>query len=147
MSDYSGYSHSESEPEQDGSDHDSDGHGRDSWEEEEDSRSDASEDHDDTDAAPILDFKNLELCPQHKAGDMTKDCSKCKAALGLINDDNTVKLLTLNSTKSNLISRYAGRCDDIVPTMSLHEATHCGGYEEHLYQRNVQRQEKVVGNS
>ena len=90
MSDYSGYSHSESEPEHDGSDRDSDGRGGDSRDEEdEDSRSDASEDHDDTDAAPILDFKNLELCPQHKAGDMTKGCSKCKAALGLINNEHT----------------------------------------------------------
>ena len=119
MSDMDRYSESEPEEHEDGSDRDSDEHG--------DSRDEASSEesdgHDDADVAPSIDFKNLELCSTHKAGDMTMECTKCKAALALVSDQHHVKLLTLNSSKSSLITRYSGRCDDVVPTLSLSEAT------------------------
>ena len=71
----------------------------------------------------IVDYNHLKLCDQHKPGDMTLDCNSCKAALLIITDKNIKKMLTQNSAKSGLISRYAGRCDDVSPTLSLGAAS------------------------
>lgn len=127
MSDLSGHTDSEPEPHRYSYDDDSgddrdrerdsrDGSGRSS------SDSEDREDSDD-DCSPSIDFQNLKFCDNHKAGQMTMDCSSCKAALVLIKDQNTVKLLTKNSNQSSFVSRYSGRCDDVIPTLLLSPAT------------------------
>ena len=122
MSDQSGASDSDLDryEHQHHSDSDGDGSRKDSTE---DRESDSDDEGDDEKDIPIKDVSSLKLCPDHKGGEMTNDCDSCKSALSLITNKNTVKLLTQNSTKSSLVSRYMGRCDDTVPTLVLDSAT------------------------
>ena len=73
--------------------------------------------------ADALDLTNLKLCSTHKAGDMVRSCTMCAAALALIGDKSKIKLLTKESEKDSYLSKFRGRCDDIVPTMDLNEST------------------------
>ena len=132
MSDRSSYSGSESEDNQSY-------HGQYSDEREESDRvendSESEQSGDDRDSEPgaeaggvvettsIVGNNNLKLCLVHKAGSMTLDCKHCKAALGLITDVNIKTLLTQNSSHSGLVSRYAGRCDEQTPTLTLGAAS------------------------
>ena len=78
----------------------------------------------DDDEGPRLDKKNLQmckLCPDHESGKMTRSCPTCAAALSLIRDKNIINELCFESkdSSSSLSSRYAGRCDTTVPTLTL----------------------------
>ena len=90
-----------------------------------DSSSDDSEHNDVNDnlaAGSNVDLSKLHLCPTHKAGSMTKDCPKCSAALSIINDPITIQELTSGAESSGLLSRYAGRCDQVKPTIELSDS-------------------------
>ena len=128
MSDRSGYSGSESEDNRSHSDQDSDN--RDESGSEYGDQSDGQRDDGDVEPGEIceprvltlvsqIDYKNLTLCSTHKSGDMNLDCVNCKAALSVITDPSIKKMLTQNSAKSGLVSRYAGRCDETIPTLTL----------------------------
>ena len=127
MSDRSGYSGSESEGDRSFYDHsdERDGSGSESDEEQSDGvrDDDVLEPGEVIEPTSIVDYNHLKLCDQHKPGDMTLDCNICKAALMIITDKNVKKMLTQNSAKSGLVSRYSGRCDDISPTLSLGAAS------------------------
>ena len=77
--------------------------------------------NDDAEAGDV-DLSSLHLCPTHDAGSMTRDCSKCSAALGLIRDPKVIEKLTTGAGASGLLSRYAGRCDQVKPTIVLSDS-------------------------
>ena len=121
-------SYSGSESEDNRSNHDQfsdDREESDNREEESDSVSEQSDDDGDAESggavetSSIVGNNNLRLCPSHAAGSMTPDCKFCKAALGVISDNNLKKQLTQNSAQSGLVSRYAGRCDIQPATLTL----------------------------
>ena len=79
-------------------------------------------------AAPVgdsqlVDLKKLQLCSSHGPGLMTHDCQICYEALSRISDSDTVKMLTANAGKSDLVQRYSGRCDEVSATLSLSQST------------------------
>ena len=86
---------------------------------------DVTGDHDDRDRdlndndGRDVDLSKLHLCPLHEAGSMTRDCGKCSAALAIIPDPNIIQKLTTGAGTSGLLSRYAGRCDQVKPTIEL----------------------------
>ena len=69
-----------------------------------------------------VDISKLHLCTSHAAGAMTRDCSMCAAALSLIRDPNVIQKLTTGAGPSGLLSRYAGRCDQVKPTIILSDS-------------------------
>ena len=78
------------------------------------------------DAADIedgnLDITNLHLCPTHQAGSMTRECAKCSASLGVITNNALIEKLTAGAGESGLRARYAGRCDQVKPTIELSDS-------------------------
>ena len=84
---------------------------------------DVTGDHDERDLndndGRDVDLSKLHLCPSHEAGSMTRDCGKCYAALAIIPDLNIIQKLTTGAGTSGLLSRYAGRCDQVKPTIEL----------------------------
>ena len=86
---------------------------------------DASEGDDDGQQAKVVDVTNLQLCPQHKPGAMSRSCSTCAAALNFINDKGKVKMLTQNgaNTEDDFVNKYGTRCDDVTPTLLLSDST------------------------
>ena len=68
------------------------------------------------------DISKYHFCPEHKAGSMKKDCKTCSAALSVISDPVLVNRL-LSATDAGNLSRYAIRCDDVEPTLSLSPLT------------------------
>ena len=121
-------SYSGSESEDNRSNHDQysdDREESDNREEESDSVSEQSDDDGNAESggvaetSPIVGKNNLRLCSLHAAGSMTLDCKFCKAALGVISDNNIKKQLTQNLAQSGLVSRYAGRCDIQPATLTL----------------------------
>ena len=77
--------------------------------------------NDNTDTRGV-DLSKLHLCPSHEAGSMTRDCAKCSAALSIISDQNIIDKLTSGAGSSGLLSRYAGRCDQVKPTIELSDS-------------------------
>ena len=98
------------------SDHANSGSGEDARE-----QVDEADLNDNTDAGG-MDLSKLHLCPSHEAGSMTRDCAKCTAALSIISDQNIIDKLTSGSESSGLLSRYAGRCDQVKPTIELSDS-------------------------
>ena len=68
------------------------------------------------------DISKYHFCPEHKSGSMKKDCKTCSAALSVISDPVLVNRL-LSATDAGNLSRYAIRCDDVEPTLSLSPLT------------------------
>ena len=68
---------------------------------------------------------NLNLCPKHGYGEMTKSCLTCSAAFSMIKDKKTIKELCSSgsSKEDDLLSRYGGRVDSVKPTLSLDQST------------------------
>ena len=50
---------------------------------------------------------------------MVRTCKSCSVALKIISDSRIVSKLFDEPSTSGLKSRYGGRCDDVIPTMSL----------------------------
>ena len=50
---------------------------------------------------------------------MVGTCKSCSVALEIISDSRIVSKLFDEPSTSGLKSRYGGRCDDVIPTMSL----------------------------
>ena len=81
-----------------------------------------SEGGNDDDKEEDFDFTDVVLCHQHKPGFMTRDCQTCARGLKLISDDKVIKKLLapeVETMKSGLVSRFAGRCDETTATMFL----------------------------
>ena len=124
MSDRSNYSSEEEGAYRDNDDQldyeDDDGSDEESRDEE---ASDGDEEHQHD---KVVDVTNLQLCPQHKPGVMTRSCSSCAAALSFINDKEKVKMLTQNgaNTEDDFVNKYGTtRCDDVTPTLVLSDST------------------------
>ena len=85
--------------------------------------SDSSEDSDSQISPTTVDINSLSFCKTHKPGKMVRGCPTCSVALTAITDTKLLSRLFESdpspSTSSGLKSRYGGRCDEIVPTMSL----------------------------
>ena len=41
----------------------------------------------------LVDISKLHLCVNHKPGEMTRECESCTAALAIIKDKSTIKML------------------------------------------------------
>lgn len=85
--------------------------------------SDSSDDSDSQFSPTIVDINSMSFCKTHKPGRMVRGCRTCSVAFTVITDKNLLSRLFESdpspSTSSGLKSRYGGRCDEIVPTMSL----------------------------
>ena len=77
-----------------------------------------------------VDFKSLHFCKTHQPGEMRRSCQDCSIALKVISDKRLISRLFANSgsttlkdspSSSGMKSRFKGRCDQVVPTMSLSE--------------------------
>ena len=66
-----------------------------------------------------LDLNSVRFCSTHKPGKMVGTCKSCSVALEIISDSRIVSKLFDEPSTSGLKSRYGGRCDDVIPTMSL----------------------------
>ena len=66
-----------------------------------------------------FDLNSVSLCSTHKPGKMVRTCKSCSVALKIISDSRIVSKLFDEPSASGLKSRYGGRCDDVIPTMSL----------------------------
>ena len=82
----------------------------------------SSSSSDEDDEVANQDISKYHFCPDHKAGSMKKDCKTCSAALSVISDPVLVNRL-LSATDAGNLSRYAIRCDDVEPTLSLSPLT------------------------
>ena len=88
------------------------------------SRRDQSETGDETDSEdqiPKVDFSKLSLCASHKPGSMTRECKSCCEALNIV-DKRRIPELLAREPGSDLLSRYANRCDQVKPTLSLSDS-------------------------
>ena len=87
------------------------------------SSSDSSAESDSQISPTTVDINSMSFCMTHKPGKMVRGCPTCSVALMTITDTNLLSRLfesdSSASTSSGLKSRYGGRCDEIVPTMSL----------------------------
>ena len=75
-----------------------------------------------------VDLKSFQFCKTHQPGEMRKSCQDCSIALKVISDKNLISRLFTNSDTvkaasfpSGMKARFKGRCDQVVPTMSLSE--------------------------
>ena len=66
-----------------------------------------------------FDLNSVSFCSTHKPGKMVRTCKSCSVALKIISDSRIVSKLFDEPSASGLKSRYGGRCDDVIPTMSL----------------------------
>ena len=68
-----------------------------------------------------VDISKLTLCASHKPGSMTRDCPSCSSALTFIDKRLAPRLLASNPG-SDLLARYANRCDQVKPTLKLSDS-------------------------
>ena len=68
-----------------------------------------------------MDISKLILCKSHKPGSMTRDCPTCSSGLTII-DKRLVPRLLASNPGSDLLARYANRCDQIKPTLNLSDS-------------------------
>ena len=85
---------------------------------------DDASDKDDDQSNKEIDLNAVSFCATHKPGKMIKSCSSCSVALKMVPDRTLVaRLFGVSSleddTTSGVRTRYMGRCDETVPTMSL----------------------------
>ena len=68
-----------------------------------------------------LNLNSISICSTHKPGKMIRTCQSCSVAFKIISDDRIIAKLfnELPASASDLKAKYRGRCDEIVPTMSL----------------------------
>ena len=72
----------------------------------------------------LVDISKLHLCVNHKPGEMTRECESCTAALAIIKDKSTIKMLIGDGQSgSGIVSRFSGRCDSAIPTLTLASST------------------------
>ena len=90
-----------------------------------DGASDAEDDRNDNND---VDITSVRFCATHKPGNMIRSCQSCSVALKMVSDRILVARLfgeasqdvtTTSSSTSGIRTRYGGRCDETVPTMSL----------------------------
>ena len=94
------------------------------------SRDDGHSSESDSDYAEV-DLKSFQFCKTHQPGEMRKSCQDCSMALKVISDKSLISRLFVNSgpdnvnasssASSGMKSRFKGRCDQVIPTMSLSE--------------------------
>ena len=68
-----------------------------------------------------VDISKMTLCASHKPGSMTRDCQSCSSALAFI-DKGIVPRLLASNAGSDLLARYANRCDQVKPTLNLSDS-------------------------
>ena len=66
-----------------------------------------------------VNLSSVRFCSTHKPGKMIRTCQSCSVALTIISDDGIISKLFDESPASTMKAKYRGRCDEIVPTMSL----------------------------
>ena len=85
------------------------------------SEDDPHEDREEKDDLDNVDISNMRLCASHKPGSMTRDCQSCSSALAFI-DKRLIPRLLASNPGSDLLARYANRCDQVKPTLSLSDS-------------------------
>ena len=68
-----------------------------------------------------VDISKLSLCASHKPGSMTRECQSCCEALTIV-DKRRIPELLAREPGSDLLSRYANRCDQVKSTLSLSDS-------------------------
>ena len=74
-----------------------------------------------------VDLKSFHFCKTHQPGEMRRSCQDCSNALRVISDKSLISRLFASvndktaSSASGMKSRFKGRCDQVIPTMSLSE--------------------------
>ena len=66
-----------------------------------------------------VNLNSVRFCSTHKPGKMIRTCQSCSVALTIISEDGIISKLFDESPATTLKAKYRGRCDEIVPTMSL----------------------------
>ena len=85
--------------------------------------SSSSDDNSESDGERDHDISKYHFCPDHKSGSMKQNCDTCAAALSVISDKELVNKLVSKTADPSNLSRYAGRCDDVEPTLLLSAMT------------------------
>ena len=89
-----------------------------------------------------MDISKLTLCASHKPGSMTRDCQSCSSGLAII-DKRLVPRLLASNPGSDLLARYANRCDQVKQTLNLSDSVLALGKQ--TFTKGQFRDKKIFG--